>query len=470
MWTLFLFISFIYSFIFYLFYQLSNGKNIWWKSIFGWENVDCKNINLWVSSSWVCDISSLLWNPIIESTIFLVIWFILFFYFSPYLHEDALEKKKEKQKLKISISPSDIMKFLGKFSYYIALLLFYISLYIIFIYFEQKLESIINVTFSHFILLMNILIYIFFFATHRSKISRDFLKINSILFSIIYISTYIYILFTKHSLFSGVDFSIFNWGDFINSFLIVFSFIIIMYYDKVQYKKNDLDDAVITYFFSYVFSIFLFYSAYYILDIEFISFWISIISIIYSMILFYIIARLDLFQNDIYVVRYLSLMFLYIWSFAWIWYIIRDYSNPLDFLFIIIYSILLVSLWFNYIVHYKFENYVSLVVWILLIIFLFYIIIFKSWIFGENILESIRSQWVFISSIILSYLLIIITYIRKLRYKYDYYIIHFTSYIINIIFTIIYLIYNFDLLRIWIILFLGSIYFFVSNYKLSSLK
>ena len=83
---------------------------------------------------------------------------------------------------------------------------------------------------------------------------------------------------------------------------------------------------------------------------------------------------------------------------------------------------------------------------------------------------SINEISVFILSFFLSFIMIAFVYKIKFKYLYDYYIFIFSSYFINILFSIIYLIYNFDILNIAIILFLDSIYFFASYYKMREVK
>jgi hypothetical protein len=70
-------ISFVFSFIFYVFYLLSKWENIFWEQILNVGNV------VWVS-----------WNLLIESSVFIVVWVVFIILFSP-LNQDRKSINKE---------------------------------------------------------------------------------------------------------------------------------------------------------------------------------------------------------------------------------------------------------------------------------------------------------------------------------------------------------------------------------------
>lgn len=73
------FISLLFSFIFYAFYFLWKGLNIFWNKVFNSTQID-----------------SFSWNLLIESFIFFIIWIIFVFYFTPQNSEKKIKLKKEK--------------------------------------------------------------------------------------------------------------------------------------------------------------------------------------------------------------------------------------------------------------------------------------------------------------------------------------------------------------------------------------
>ena len=71
------FVSGLFSFIFYVFYLLSSGKNIFWEEV----------MKIWEKTS-------LSWNLLIESILFLLIWITFVLFFSP-LWDDKKTINKE---------------------------------------------------------------------------------------------------------------------------------------------------------------------------------------------------------------------------------------------------------------------------------------------------------------------------------------------------------------------------------------
>lgn len=160
------------------------------------------------------------------------------------------------------LSFQNIVFFLRKFSYYIGFVLFYLSLYLISLSFEF-------LNFSVFILLLNIIIFIFYFFSHFSEISRNFLRINSVIFSLFYGVNYFFIILS--------DNNYFNYIDLLNGFLILCIFPILLYYEKNLLKKQNFDHSLLVHFSLYIFSFILFYFYYYLFH-QNLLFWMSVIS------------------------------------------------------------------------------------------------------------------------------------------------------------------------------------------------
>lgn len=168
---LFFLLSILYSFIFYVFYSFSQKKDIFWNEL----DINQSIINLSLRDSIIFStwdtiiLQSIFWNLLFEIIIFFIISIFLFFYFSSANNENIWEKK-EKSAFSNLFTFKNLVFFLRKFSYYIGLILFYISLYLISLSFHFF-------SFSFFILLVNILIFIFYFTSQFSLLSRNFLRI-----------------------------------------------------------------------------------------------------------------------------------------------------------------------------------------------------------------------------------------------------------------------------------------------------
>ncbi len=445
---LFFFLSLLYSFIFYVFYVFSLNKDIFLNDLDAKKNI----LNLSLSNSvvfWndsVFIIQSFFWNLLYEVIIFLFLWLILFFSFSKkdLESETGLDERPVSDSEKVQIFTfKNFVKVLKKFSYYVWFILFYLSFYLISLSFPI-------VSFSVFIFVVNIVIYILFFASKYNSVVRDFLRINSIIFSLFYLISYFYII--------TLDNNYFHLVDFINSFLILLIFPTILYFDKKISKKENFDSSLIVHFSAYIFWVFLFYFYFYIFH-QNLVFWVSFISTFFGIIWFEILPKLEILKKSKIVLRYIWIIFSYIWILFWIIYLsFFDFS-------LIIFLILLLQSVYNAFIHRKYVNYISLFIWIFLLIYLFYYAIIYF-----NIIDY-RSLGFLVLGFIISFLIIILTYAVKLKMFFSYYVIHFFSYLINIITIIIFFIFNnFDVLYIWILLLLESIYFFLSYYKLNPTK
>ena len=420
---LFLIVCLVFSFIFYIFSRLED-----WEAIFSW-------------SPSFYNLDSLSWNLIIETLVFFIIWLYLFFAFSKF--SSWTEKNEEK----ISGFNLEILKkysstFFQKYLYYIGFVFFYIWIYFVF--------RGINITdFWYFIFFVNLLIALLFFITKKLFIFRDFIKINTILFSLYYIFSYVYFFLTNDTPFSQID--------LLNSFLIFFFFIISIYFDKKILKKEVSDTWLISYFFLYgfLFSSFYFYQAF-----PNTSFIFSVNLFFLSMFIFHFITKLSFFTNSNLVLKYIWLIFNY-FSIVFAIYFTLNYSLNLIIFFVLIYSI-----WFNFSVHRSFENYICLFFSSWTLVFIIYYLFF-NYISLYDIKEI-----VFLSlSISFSFCIILISYISKLKYFYENYFYHVFSYLLNFI-SVVYFFFTawFDIFVFWVILIFESIFVFLSYYKLKNIK
>ena len=410
----------LYSFIFYRFYLLS-----------GWWNV------LSNSSKQLYFFDSFFWNIAIESSIFLVLSLFFLYFFSRFR---GIWSKS------LNVSWSDVSwvsrVFFKDYLYYIWFLFFYTSIYLIFKNFDV-------VNFSFFVLFINIVILSLFLVTNKFFIFKDFIKINTILFSLAYIFSYAYIFFTGNNFFSFVD--------LLNSIFILTFFILSISSEKYILKTSGSDKGLLVYLCIYSFLFISFYLSY---IFESISLIFSLTGFLFFLLIFSVLVKIHFFQNSRKLLKYLGLIFLYISSLFGMMYTMKNGINILVFL-IIAYGIA-----FNVDVHNRFQNYISLCFAFLGSFFLIYFIFFKFLYIGDY--KNIIFLGLFL---LLSFSLLIYTYLRPLKNMYDYYFFHAFSYFINLFCVITFFFLNdFNILHLWIILLLESIFIFLSYYKLNSLK
>ncbi len=431
-------ISFLYSFWFYIFYVLSNNKNIFWQDLEHQKNILTTSVfdPHILSNSQTMIIQSFFWDLRIEIIFFFLVWIFFFFYFWSLWDNSSLKKTTHFS----FITKKHFVLFLQKFSYYIWFLLFYFSIYLI----SKWIDFF---EFSGFILMVNILILIFFFLSKYSKITLDFLKINSILFSVTYIFWYISLFIT--------DEKIFSWIDSINSVFILFTFWILIFFDKQINKKESYDYTLVAHFSIYFFFVCLFYLYFYVLN-ENLFYWIVWICSIFWIIWFEWLPKISFFSSQIKILRYIWILFSYFWVILWMIYLCIDSSISVLFL-------VLTQIWYHLFIHQKYTNVISFWLSVLWSIFVLFYILFEL-----NFI-SIHNLSFFLLSFILSYGMVISTYFFKGKTLFDIYIIHISAHILNVIWILIFLFFHYKNLQvfyIWILLFLESFYFFLSYHKL----
>lgn len=440
---LFFLLSILYSFIFYVFYTFSHKKDIFWNSLEIPQNIVNLSLrdSIIFSTSDTIILQSLFGNLLFEIILFVIISLFLFFYFSSGWNSEETDKK-EKTFIGNMLSFQNIVFFLRKFSYYIGFVLFYLSLYLISLSFEF-------LNFSVFILLLNIIIFIFYFFSHFSEISRNFLRINSVIFSLFYGVNYFFIILS--------DNNYFNYIDLLNGFLILCIFPILLYYEKNLLKKQNFDHSLLVHFSLYIFSFILFYFYYYLFH-QNLLFWMSVISTLLWIIWFEYLPKIKLFERDKITLRYIGIIFTYIGIILWIIYQFFWFS-------FVLFATLLLQAGYNIFIHKKYTNYISLVLWIFVSLYL----IFYGVIYFELI--DYKSVYFLIFCLLLSFIGVIFSYIFSLSRLLDNYIIHIFCHIMNIFWIILFFIFNnFEILYIWILLLLESVYFFLSYYKLNPNK
>ena len=436
------FISSIFAGIFFIFYKI----NLW------------QNVSLWGQNHFI-GISSISGNLFIESIVFLFIGIFLFFSFSNIsffrkkipeeLNEEGETEYVEKESI---LKKINFTLFFKKYLYYIGFIFFYSSIFLI-------LKSFWISDFSYFILFLNIIIAILFFITSKAELFRDFIKINTILFSLYYIFFYIYSLFFND-----------NWAliiDIINTVCILCFFVINFYSDSKILKRRDSDSVLVLYFFLYIFIVFSYYAKT-LFDFQKKDFLYIIIFVwfIFNIFIYVFLQKVRFLKNSKYMLRALSFLFIYISTLFWIFVLIDNYSwNFLK--NITVWIILLYSITFNYSVHQKYQNYISLFLSLLTAIFLVYFVIAKYCLYQDIYFL----KWELIITFFISLSLVVFTYIYRLKYSFDYFFLHICAYLVNILWIVYYFYYaNFDILDFGRILLLDSILIFLSYFKLNKIK
>lgn len=418
------FISIIFSFLFYLFHNLALLWNIL-------SDTKTQYYNYYNFSS-----SSLTGNLLFESLIFLVIGFLFFIMFS-----SLFERKKDKEE-----NPylKDWMKNNFKIIlYYTGFILFYVSIYMI-------LKDL-NFNFSYIILFVNSLIIILFLVSRRFFILADLLKINTVIFSSIYIFLFLEVFIMREYLFSLLD--------FINTFVVLVSFFISLYSDKVILKKKS-DSFLMLHFFLYLF---LFISFYFNLLFENVSFIFSVFAFFLNIVVFHLLKKIDFFKNSKITLKVVGIFFSYISIISWIYYLL---NYELVYLELLIMLILLYLSFFNFRIHKLYENYTSFTFFFIS----FYFIVFYFY-YNYIYLINYNDLNLVFYSFTTSLLTLLSTYLYKYKRIYDYYFIYMVSLFISILATFYFFYTNtFDFLALWIILLLDSIMIFLSYNKLKQIE
>ena len=160
------------------------------------------------------------------------------------------------------------------------------------------------------------------------------------------------------------------------------------------------------------------------------------------------------------ILKTLSLIFLYIASFSGMFFLFQEAFS------FIVYICLLFSGTFNYLIHRHYQNYISFSISFWVLFFLFSYSFFEVFYTGEQ-----KNFLLIINFFLVSFSMLLYTYFFKLKYLYDYFFVHIFAYIVNLfwVFSFLYFV-GFDILYLWVILLLESIFVFLSYYKLNSLQ
>ncbi len=421
---LLLFVSLFFAVIFNFFYTLSVGKDFFFNN--GW---------------FTYNLESLSGNLFIEIFIFILLGAFFFFYFSDFRkkEEEGLESEKS---LSFDIIAVFLKNFFKKYLYFFWFLFFYVSTFIIFRNYD--------ISFSYFIFIINCIILVLFLFTNKKLfIIRDFIKVNTVLFSTAYIAIYNFSFFWWNTQFLVID--------FINSFFLLALFLVSISFDIYFFKLKKINSFFVSYF-----SVFLFFFLVFNFSLSFssLSFVFAITSFFLSFLFFYIFPEINIFQKNITPLRYISLILNYISIISSFLFLQFHGFN------IYIFFILFVLWIFNFYVHKRFQNYISFFFWYSSLL----VAIFSSY-FHYLFFGSQKYIYFLIFTFILEFFSILLTFFIQLKNIYDYIIIYIFSYLIIFFWVVYFFVLNgFDIFTFWVILLLLSFSIFLTYYKINSLK
>lgn len=192
----------------------------------------------------------------------------------------------------------------------------------------------------------------------------------SVLFSYVFYEFYIFSSWKNifsEKLLNPTQLETLTWNLLLETFLfLIFWILFIIYFSPL--KKEKIDNNKTFYILFYLIFLFLFFFKIYYLD-NFIIF--AIILFLFWDLSFNFISKIEFFAEQKKNLRYFWLVLNYISSLVSIFYILNIKFS------IFLFLILIFSLFFNFFIHKKYTNYVSLFLSIWILIFLLYFFIFK---------------------------------------------------------------------------------------------
>lgn len=199
---------------------------------------------------------------------------------------------------------------------------------------------------------------------------RFTLFIISVLFSYIFYEFYIFSSWKNifsEKLLNPTQLETLTWNLLLETFLfLIFWVLFVIYFSPL--KKEKINNNKTFYILFYLIFLFLFFFKIYYLD-NFIIF--AILFFLFWDLSFNFLSKLEFFTEQKKNLRYFWLVLNYISSLVSIFYILNIRFS------IFLFLILIFSMFFNFFIHKKYTNYVSLFLSIWILIFLLYFFIFK---------------------------------------------------------------------------------------------
>lgn len=385
--------------------------------------------------------SSFIWgffpNTIYNSWIFIIFAALFLLFFSDISKSfnlnkntnSAIQIKKDKEYYK-----QYFKEIFLNYSHYLSYIFFYVWVFVVAKFLPW-------VYFSYCLFAANIFVVLFFLSFRNLSFSLDFLRINQLIFSLIYVWSYIYILFTGNNFFSFID--------FVNSFIIIASFVFIL--KSIPSLKKD--SFFISNFYAYVYGFIMFYLSFIFKDTYI---FLTVSNIFLSLWLISLSQYVPEEKADTKSLRLFWIVLWYIWCLAGILYLLKFWNNN-----IFIYLALIVWIVSNFLFHKLYQNYISYLVSIVTFSVLLFIPSFWNIDWAYN----------FIFVLFLSYFIVWVSFFFSEFYSHDNFFLHFVSYIYNFAWIILFfMFYGPNFLEVAMLMFVEFLYFFASYYKLSPQK
>ncbi len=378
----------------------------------------------------------------ILSLLFFVFGCIWFVYFYIFLWSKSDKEEKNSVAFDYKQAQEALLKFFRNNLYYVGFIFLYLALYFI-------IGPSVWYDFWYFIFIISFIILILFFVSEKFSLFRDLIKINTILFSLYYIISYLIIFIT------GNDF--FGLLDLLNQIFIIAFFVLNIYNDKTLLKNKINDTALISYGFTYLLLFCVFY-----ISLGWLSTLLSFVFIgtILSFVLKNFISEFSFFQWNAAVLKILSLIFWYIALFSAMFYFMLYGFHLFAFVFA---AYLIID---NIIIHNNYQNYSSFSISLVALLF-FYAYLY----FSKLYLYEIDGYIFLLYGYMLYFWAIILWYIQTFKYKTDYYFIYSFFYGFSIVSMLYFLFsFSFELFDFWVMLLLQSILTFMVYYKFNTLS
>lgn len=385
---------------------------------------------------------SFVWNLFIEGNLY--VFFTLFFIFFVFKWQKSISKQihsyedREEEDIKIYMTKKDFTLFLKSFFesyiYYIAIGLFYFSLYL----FLKSFYS--NIQLSFVFLFFNIIVVSLYFIEHKFSLFRDFLRVNTLCISAFYIfQNILYLLWMR------------GFFDIYDGLNIIFLWVLFFFFITASRAKSYLATL-----YSYLF-LFLFFTLLWVFKFLFgeIRFTGSIFSFFLSLLFF-------LNTEKIYSYIWVSKWIIRSWGllFSWVYllfYFSLFWNETWEMLFLSFLT-LTISV-FLLLFHKVFENYISLTAALIAIagamlsLYNFFVPTLYELRFMYSICFFVSALYLFIPRFIVT------------NYVFDRYFFHSFSIVVNIIWVICLLLFGeISILKLSILVAGESLYLFGSYY------
>lgn len=385
-------------------------------------------------------------NIFLQANIYIVIAlvFVFILIFKGKIQQDDEEKDEDAGKKITLFSRNDVTVFIKKFFtqyiYYIALSVFYISIYFILHPFYPTLRP------DIFLLVLNLLVVFLYFIEHKFEPFQDFIRVNLILWSLYYIGKHILYISWLH----GDIFII----DLLNIIFLFILFFITFYSPRGSKYRPLISHTFIAFSFLEIAVLYTYFFSW-----GFLAFWILSWLIGFSLLFF---------TDAIYVYSTIKKIFIREWGviFLWIFTIVSFFFLHQDSVLVYILIFSLFVCWYVLVLfHNRFSNYLAILVSSLSL----------SWaLFGLYSLwvpHSFNTKYMYVFFFLLATLFLVIDIYRKKKHIYDEYFYRMYSLLVNIIWIFCFFFFtDVSILSVWIILLIESIYLFFSYYSFSKIS